>query len=813
MRKTALISILLTLCFLSLKAQKEDYIWYFGDSVILDFNTITPTASQDAHLWAWESSASICDSSGSLLFYMSHQTIYDSSKSEMLNGWSGFGINTGSITQGSLILPTPEKDSQFYVFRIEYAGAMGQRLRFSTVDMSMSGGLGAVIIKDSLIYDVIDLTEKMAAVKHANGKDWWLLVHWDGSDRFMRYLIDSGGISGPWFQIIGQYHSAAAGEMAFSEDGSKLAVANVWGLIDYFHFDRCSGLLSDHIVVGDEVPGSGSGSFYYGCAFSPNNQFFYVSTRDTVFQFDSEAPSIPGSKILIYADTVPTVGVGQLELGPNGKIYAVAGSNLTPPYDPLSQTLHVIHDPDLPGLLCNFVPYDLDISPGYCVTGLPNIPNYRLGPWVQQTANAGIDATVCALQGPVTIGTPDTSGCVYAWSPAAGLSDPNIPQPVIDPGAVAAGTYTYILTVTDTTKSGCNVTTDTVTVTIVAAPVADAGRDTVLCGATMPFGIGGGLAVPGYTYVWTPVTGLSDAALAQPVLDPVVVADSLMYIVSVYPDGNPGCAVSDTMKVWAAPVAAAGPDTVLCNVTAGDSFVIGMTGSGMFSYLWSPGDALSDSTAAQPVLHPDLLSGRVEMVLTVSNPLQAGCDVRDTVVVTVEQSPVIVPGEDAILCPVEGQQIGPSTSSGTALIFVWSPMDGLDNPYSANPLCTVTQKTVYVVAVTDPTNVTECRTVYDTIQVTIKPCPLQNVMTPNGDGVNDYFVVSGYGERESVTIYDRWGQVVFHSENETGVWDGRTSAGDLVPAGVYYYTVMGDGWDGEKNEGVKAASGSVTVVR
>ncbi len=88
---------------------------------------------------------------------------------------------------------------------------------------------------------------------------------------------------------------------------------------------------------------------------------------------------------------------------------------------------------------------------------------------------------------------------------------------------------------------------------------------------------------------------------------------------------------------------------------------------------------------------------------------------------------------------------------------------------------------------------------------------LPNVFTPNGDGINDFFVLKENVFRSfEVVIVNRWGNVVHHRKDATGIylWDGKTQAGDPVNDGVYFYRVFGTLTDdslGEKH-------GNVTVI-
>ncbi|MCW3084545.1 MAG: hypothetical protein JWP12_1911 [Bacteroidetes bacterium] len=64
--------------------------------------------------------------------------------------------------------------------------------------------------------------------------------------------------------------------------------------------------------------------------------------------------------------------------------------------------------------------------------------------------------------------------------------------------------------------------------------------------------------------------------------------------------------------------------------------------------------------------------------------------------------------------------------------------------------------------------------------------PISNVFTPNNDGINDLFFITGIEEGDKYTIYDRWGLKVFEGSYNIG-WDGKTSAGINCNNGVYYY--------------------------
>lgn len=67
---------------------------------------------------------------------------------------------------------------------------------------------------------------------------------------------------------------------------------------------------------------------------------------------------------------------------------------------------------------------------------------------------------------------------------------------------------------------------------------------------------------------------------------------------------------------------------------------------------------------------------------------------------------------------------------------------------------------------------------------------VSNTFTPNGDGINDYFMVPSSGVTEyHIQIFNRWGTLVFESDAPSVTWDGKTRAGLEVPAGTYFYIV------------------------
>lgn len=151
-------------------------------------------------------------------------------------------------------------------------------------------------------------------------------------------------------------------------------------------------------------------------------------------------------------------------------------------------------------------------------------------------AAAGADMTICfgnrvQLKGTVT-------GSVFYWSPTNSLVNENTLTPTAGP----VRTTEYILTSTDTI--GCpKPKSDTVLVIVIPPVTAYAGRDTTIL-AGQPLQL---LATGGTGYVWTPVTGLDDPNIANPVATLNSSIDSITYTVRV--TGQNGCYSEDQVTV------------------------------------------------------------------------------------------------------------------------------------------------------------------------------------------------------------------------------------------------------------------------
>jgi hypothetical protein len=286
----------------------------------------------------------------------------------MPNGTGLFGHT--SSTQ-SLIVKRPGWSGRYYIFTLDiiYSDFPDNGLNYSEVDMSLNGGFGDVIpaVKNiNLISD--SMSEKICGVEHSNGSDIWVLVHKWNSNMFYSYLVTSTGINPPIINNIGSIQTGfdSQGQMKFTLSGNKVGLAaQESGYFEIFDFDKANGTVSNPLLIMDTLTWGA-----YGLEFSPDGSKLYVSNSylpdDTIYQYNLLA----GSDSLIIASRVSLGSinvvdhVGQLQLGPNGKIYIVKVGQIK---------LAVINNPNNLGLNCNLSPNGFQLlPPGLNGIGLPN---------------------------------------------------------------------------------------------------------------------------------------------------------------------------------------------------------------------------------------------------------------------------------------------------------------------------------------------------------------------------------------------------------------------------------------------------------
>jgi len=294
-------------------------------------------------------------------------------------------------------------------------------------------------------------------------------------------------------------------------------------------------------------------------------------------------------------------------------------------------------------------------------------------------------------------------------------------------------------------------------------------------------------------YSWSPASGLSCTTCPNPIATPVV---STVYTLQ---GTTTSCQTTNRVTVLLDSIpltAATATPTVLC--PGGSSL---LTASGATSYQWSPSTGLACPTCPNTVATPTSST-----TYTITGTKCGKYDSIVTIYIQVFPAPVAVAVvSPAAILPGDVAQLSGS-GGGT---YNWTPGTDLSCVTCPGPAANPLETTNYCLIVTDGNG---CR---DTSCVSLELLSCQrvfvpNYFSPNGDGDNDVECIYGLDCVRFFTfsIFDRWGEQVFETNDAGKCWDGSYQNRPL-DSGVFVYTLKGELLTG------KAISqrGSITLVR
>ncbi|MCH8903497.1 MAG: T9SS type A sorting domain-containing protein, partial [Bacteroidetes bacterium] len=252
-------------------------------------------------------------------------------------------------------------------------------------------------------------------------------------------------------------------------------------------------------------------------------------------------------------------------------------------------------------------------------------------------------------------------------------------------------------------------------------PNANAGSNkTIICGGSTSIGgapTGSGGTGP-YTYSWSPIAGLNDPTIPNPISSP---SSSTTYTVTV--TDNYGCSTSSapvTVTINYNLVANVGSNkTIPC----GGSTLIGGSPTGLggaspLTYSWSPQAGLNDPTDPNPIASPSVTTSYTVTVMD-----NNGCSTSSNpVTVTINYNLLADAGQDKTIPCGGSTSIGGSpaaTGGNTPYSYLWSPAAGLNNNTLSNPTASPAFTTTYILTVTDNNS---CDHI-DSMKVIVNPGP------------------------------------------------------------------------------------------
>jgi gliding motility-associated-like protein len=305
-------------------------------------------------------------------------------------------------------------------------------------------------------------------------------------------------------------------------------------------------------------------------------------------------------------------------------------------------------------------------------------------------ANVGNPTPSTCTRAPIVLGAAAVAGSTYRWSPSTGLSSTTAANPTVTLPNTGASPLTSVYTLTETNANGCQAT-NTVTVTVNPLPVAQAGAATTICaGDSAQLGAA---PIAGYTYSWSPATGLSITTTANPTVTlPNTTGSTLTrtYTLTVT-NAATTCVGTATVVVSVRPplVARAGAAATIC---PGGTAQLGAAAVPGLTYSWSPATGLSSSTVANPtVMLTNTTGAPITQTYTLTVTNAASCTGTATVAVTVNPLPVAATGAATTACSGSPTPLGAAAVPG--LTYSWSPATGLSSSTVANPTVTLTNTT------------------------------------------------------------------------------------------------------------------------
>lgn len=378
-----------------------------------------------------------------------------------------------------------------------------------------------------------------------------------------------------------------------------------------------------------------------------------------------------------------------------------------------------------------------------------------------------------------------TTGALnYVWSPAGGLSNSQIANPIANPAA----TTKYV--VTGTNNFGC-IAKDSLVITVKPNPTIVLSNDTLICsGSSVQLNSSGGAF-----YTWSPINSLSNNSISNPVAAPTV---GTTYKVKVTNADN--CSSSDSVRVDVKQPGSFNVSSAI-PVCVGDSVQLIATGGDL--YFWSPSSSISNSNIANPFAYP---TSTTVYDVTITDTL---CKISESLTTTVTVNPL------PILTTSKSNDVDCSTSASQlnvtgATQYIWTPSGTLSNSRIPNPIASPLATTNYIVKGQDANGCSNSDSI--TVLVTANNSGnylMPNAFTPNNDGINDCFGIFNWGlvTQLEFSVYNRWGQRIFYSTDASNCWNGNYKAEPQTP-GVYTYVINA------KNAcGLIKRSGIVTLVR
>lgn len=353
-----------------------------------------------------------------------------------------------------------------------------------------------------------------------------------------------------------------------------------------------------------------------------------------------------------------------------------------------------------------------------------------------------------------------------SWTPATytGLS--------ID--SLCPGTYSATITDAKGCPASAAATVAGAPQIVVTSTVTDATCGSVPDG-TISLDVAGGS--PDFSYQWQGPAGFTSTLQSLENLVPGTYSLSII--------DSLGCAFDTLLTVVPGLTveALAGPDRTVC---PGEAVTFdGSASPGSVSYSWQTVSGAGGSTTPTFVILPAVQNETLYLTVAASNTL---CFDTDTAMVLVYDIPYLEAGPSHTMPVYSSAAIGGNPTADPPFTVTWTPSYGLDDPNALNPVASNTFDVTYTVTIMYGNG---CL-VSDSVLVALYPeILITSGFSPNDDGRNDRWIIDYIDQfpENTVEIYNRWGELLFHSDGYTTPFDG-TFRGNKLPVGTYYYVII-----------------------
>lgn len=338
MRTLNVVLVLLFPVLLFGQSSRQAENWHFGNGISIQFVGGVPLLDPPSSMSTFEGACSLSDTLGNLLFYSNgggrlpgnggpdgtdqdygsiwnrnHEVMYD------MRGEEGGGF---SARQSAIAFPAPgDNPDLYYLFTMEEAEfdiggsvpgqPVGRGLSYFTIDMSLNGGLGDLVLTDQRVYTPAYEGMDVTPMEGTNG--YWVACHNNrsGADgRFVVTPVTEAGVGNP---VEGALINGVGGRIKFSPDGRYLYQTGT-----VYAFDPATGTVGD--VLGEYPMLSDANA-----TFTPDSRFLYGTQpvgglSNVVVRYAVES----GEMLPVAALEQPgeiTLANGPFQIGPTGNIY------------------------------------------------------------------------------------------------------------------------------------------------------------------------------------------------------------------------------------------------------------------------------------------------------------------------------------------------------------------------------------------------------------------------------------------------------------------------------------------------------------